>query len=96
MEPFVARVGRFFLSIGALGFLLFLITDYQGEPQWSWMCASWSLMAVGFGLWWPNRHKRVSMGVELPEPPEPKPAPPPQAPQQPRRKGKKKRRKRKK
>lgn len=74
MEPFVVRLGRFFVSIGGLLFLLFLISDYQGVPRWSWFCLAWFLMLFGVALWWPNRGKRIPLepaegGVELPEPP---------------------------
>lgn len=47
-EPFGLRVARFFLFLGALLLILFLLSDYSGYPRFSWLFWAMVLLLVGY------------------------------------------------
>ncbi len=69
-EPLGLRFGRYFLFLGFILFLLFALSDYTGQPRFSWLFWAFMLLTLGFILYQRGRiqlQEGVGMGPRLPE-----------------------------
>lgn len=53
-DPFIVRVGMFFLVLGIGAFILFVLSDIAEQPDFDFLFVALLLIAVG---WWMRRNK---------------------------------------
>lgn len=50
-DPFIVRVGMFFLVIGVGAFILFVISDIAEQPDFDFLFTAVLLMGIGWSMW---------------------------------------------
>jgi hypothetical protein len=50
-DPFIVRVGVFFLVMGGGAFILFVASDFADRPDFDYLFAALILFAIGWSMW---------------------------------------------
>ena len=50
-DPFIVRVGMFFLVMGGGVFILFVASDLADQPDFDYLFVAMILIAIGWSMW---------------------------------------------
>ena len=50
-DPFIVRVGMFFLVMGGGAFILFVASDLADKPDFDYLFGAMVLIAIGWSMW---------------------------------------------